>query len=244
MTVKIGVVLSGCGVMDGSEIHEAVLTLLAIDRQGAEAICMAPNIEQTDVINHLTNLPMKEKRNVLIEAARIARGKIRDVKTVKSNEIDVLIFPGGYGAVKNLCDFASKGKDASIHPDVAHLVTNMIQAKKPMGAICIAPAILAAVYRGKKKVRLTIGTDSATAGQLEAMGADHENCPVREFVVDKENKIVTTPAYMLAKRISEAAEGIEKLVKAVIQLASESNKHAKLAGATVENRMQSLKAIK
>lgn len=221
VTLKIGVVLSGCGVMDGSEIHEAVLTLLAIDRAGAEALCMAPNADQTDVINHLTNQPMKEKRNILAEAARIARGKIRDIKSVKSNEIDALIFPGGYGAAKNLCDFASKGKDASVHPDIAHLVSNMIQAKKPIGAICIAPAIMATVFRGKKKVRLTIGTDPATAGQLEAMGAQHENCPVREFVVDKENKVVTTPAYMLAQRISEASEGIEKLVKSVIQLAGE-----------------------
>ena len=228
MTLKIGVVLSGCGVMDGSEIHEAVLTLLAIDRAGAEAVCMAPNTAQSDVINHLTNQPMNEIRNILIEAARIARGKIRDIKTVKSNEIDALIFPGGYGAAKNLSDFASKGKDASAHPDVAHLVSNMIQAKKPIGAICIAPAIVAVVFRGKKKVRLTIGTDAATGDQLEAMGAEHENCPVRELVVDKENKIVTTPAYMLAKRISEAAEGIEKLVKTVIQLANESNNPAKL----------------
>lgn len=219
--MKIGVVLSGCGVMDGSEIHEAVLTLLAIDRAGAEAVFMAPNIEQNDVINHLSNEPMKEKRNVLVEAARIARGKIRDIKTVDSKEIDALIFPGGYGAAKNLCNFASKGKEATIHPDVAHLLNNMIQAKKPIGAICIAPAVMAAVFKGKRKVRLTIGSDASTAQQLTAMGAQHENCPVREFVVDKENKIVTTPAYMLAKRISEAAEGIEKLVKAVIELASE-----------------------
>ena len=174
--MKIGVVLSGCGVMDGSEIHEAVLTLLAIDRAGAEALCMAPDIEQADVVNHLTNQPTKEKRNVLVEAARIARGKIRDIKTVKSNEIDALIFPGGYGAAKNLCNFASKGKEATAHPDVIHLVNNMTQARKPIGAICIAPAILAAIYRGKKKTRLTIGTDAATAKHLTEMGAEHENC--------------------------------------------------------------------
>ena len=220
--MKIGVVLSGCGVMDGSEIHEAVLTLLAIDRAGVEAVCMAPDVEQTDVIDHLANQPMKEKRNVLVEAARIARGKIRDIKTVKSNEIDALIFPGGYGAAKNLCNFASKGKEAAVHPDVAHLINNMTQAKKPIGAICIAPALLAAVYKGKKKTRLTIGTDAATAKHLTDMGAEHQTCSVREVVVDRENKVVTTPAYMLAKRISEAAEGIEKLVKAVIELATEA----------------------
>jgi len=152
--------------MDGSEIHEAVLTLLAVDRAGAEAVCMAPDIEQTDVINHLTSQPSREKRNVLVEAARIARGRIRDVKTVKSNELDALIFPGGYGAAKNLCNFASKGSEASAHPDVIHLINNMVQAKKPIGAICIAPAILAAVFRGKKKTRLTIGTDAETAKQL------------------------------------------------------------------------------
>lgn len=221
--------------MDGSEIHEAVLTLLAIDRAGAEAVCMAPPIDQADVINHLTNQPMKEKRNVLVEAARIARGKIHNVKEVSSTDIEALIFPGGYGAAKNLCDFASKGKEAKVHPDVAHLVNNMIQAKKPIGAICIAPAIIATIFRGKKKVRLTIGTDKATAETLEAMGADHESCPVREFVVDRENKIVTTPAYMLAKRISEAAEGIEKLVKAVIELASQkqNSKNQSKVGARI-----------
>ncbi len=219
--MKIGVMLSGCGVMDGSEIHESILTLLAIDRAGAEAICMAPNIEQKEVIDHLANKPENEKRNVLKEAARIARGKIRDVKTVKANELDALIFPGGYGAAKNLCDFATEGKDAKVHPDVAHLVTNIVQAKKPVGAICIAPALMAAIYRGKQKVRLTIGTDRETAAQLEAMGAEHQNCPVRELVMDRENRLVTTPAYMLANRISEAAEGIEKLVKAVIELAGE-----------------------
>ena len=221
--MKIGVVLSGCGVMDGSEIHEAVLTLLAIDRSGAEAVCMAPDMDQADVINHLANQPMKEKRNVLVEAARIARGKIRDIKTVNSKELDALIFPGGYGAAKNLCNFASKGKDAAAHPDVIHLVNNMTQAKKPIGAICIAPAIIAAVYQGKKKTRLTIGNDAATARHLTEMGAEHQNCTVRDIVIDRENKIVTTPAYMLARRISEAAEGIEKLVKAMIELAKESS---------------------
>ena len=220
--MKIGVVLSGCGVFDGSEIHEAVLTLLAIDKAGAEAVCLAPNMDQTDVINHLTNASMKEKRNVLVEAARIARGKIKDITSVSSKELDALIFPGGYGAAKNLCDFASKGKEATVHPDVAHLLSNMTQARKPIGAICIAPALLAAIYKGKKKVRLTIGTDAQTAKHLTDMGAEHEACPVREFVVDHESRLVTTPAYMLAKRISEAAEGIEKLVKAVIELASET----------------------
>ncbi|MFH1858584.1 MAG: isoprenoid biosynthesis glyoxalase ElbB [Candidatus Omnitrophota bacterium] len=222
--MKIGVLLSGCGFMDGTEIHEAVLTLLAIDRAGEEAVCIAPHCDQREVANHLTNQTTQEKRNILVESARIARGKIRDVKTVRSGELDALIFPGGYGAAKNLSDFASKGKDASVHPDVAHLVSNMVNAGKPIGAICIAPALVAAVLKGKRKVHLTIGTDETTAEQLKAMGADHKNCTAREIIVDRENNIVTTPAYMLASRISEAAEGIEKLVKAVVELAAERAK--------------------
>jgi enhancing lycopene biosynthesis protein 2 len=217
---KVGVVLSGCGVFDGSEIHEAVITLLAIDRAGAEAICMAPNIEQMHVINHLTGeVAAGEKRNVLVESARIARGKIRDIKDVGVDDFDALIFPGGFGAAKNLCDFAVKGPACDIHPEVARLVRQAVQKKKPLAAVCIAPALLAKVL-GEDKLahRLTIGTDADTAKALEAMGSTHEACPVREFVVDRQNKIVSTPAYMLAGRIGEAADGIEKTVRALLQL--------------------------
>lgn len=217
---KIGVVLSGCGVYDGSEIHEAVITLLAIDRAGAEAICMAPDMEQMHVVNHLTGEVAAEKRNVLVESARIARGKIRNLKDVKAGDIDGLIFPGGFGAAKNLCTFAVKGADCSAHPEVARLVREVVQAKKPLGAICIAPALISRVLGNEKLAhRLTIGTDADTAKALETMGSIHEACPVREFIVDRENKLVSTPAYMLAGCISEAAEGIEKTVKAVLEMA-------------------------
>ena len=219
MAKKIGVVLSGCGVMDGSEIHEAVLTLLAIDRAGAEAVCLAPNIRQHHVINHLTGEETKgEARNVLIESARIARGKIRDIAIVKASDIDALIFPGGFGAVKNLCDYAFKGPDCSVNPDVARLATEVHTAGKPIGAVCIAP-VIAAKLLGTEHPQITIGTDKNTAKDIERMGAKHVACPVREFVVDKPRKLVSTPAYMLANSIQEAAEGIEKLVKAVIDLA-------------------------
>ena len=218
---KIGVVLSGCGVMDGSEIHESVITLLAIDREGNEAICMAPNTDQMHVINHLTNQEVpEEKRNVLVEAARIARGKIRDVKDVVAGDIDALIFPGGYGAAKNLSDFAVKAENCHVHSEVARLVKEMVKAQKPIGVICIAPAMMAKIAQESgSSIKLTIGNDSGTASAIKKMGVDHVNAPVTEIVVDEKNKIVSTPAYMLAQRISEAATGIEKLVKTVSAMA-------------------------
>ncbi len=218
MSKKIGVVLSGCGVYDGSEIHEAVFTLLAIDRNGAEAVCMAPDID-LDEVDHLAGQPTGAKRNVLVESARIARGKIRNIASVKADELDAIIFPGGFGAAKNLSDFAMKGAGASIQPEVARLLKEMAAARKPIGAICIAPAVVAATLGKDYAPELTIGNDEGTAAAINATGSRHQNCPVTEFVVDSKNRIVTTPAYMLAKRIGETAEGIEKCVKAVIDMA-------------------------
>ncbi|NVN98775.1 MAG: isoprenoid biosynthesis glyoxalase ElbB [Geobacteraceae bacterium] len=217
MGKKIGVVLSGCGVYDGSEIHEAVLTLLEIDKNGAEAICMAPDMELAEV-DHLTGQPTGAKRNVLVESARIARGKITDIAKVTAADLDAIIFPGGFGAAKNLCDFAFKGAGASVQPEVARLLKEMIAAKKPVGAICIAPALIAATLGKEFAPEVTIGTDEGTAAAINATGSSHVNCPVKEFIIDKKNKIVSTPAYMLAGSIGEAAAGIEKCVKAVIEL--------------------------
>lgn len=217
---KVGVVLSGCGVYDGSEIHEAVLTLLALDRAGVDIVCMAPDMEQMHVVNHLTGEEAPgEKRNVLVEAARIARGDIKALSDVQAADLDAVIFPGGFGAAKNLCDFAVKGPDCSVHPEVARLVREIVQAKKPLAAICIAPAMVSKVLGNEKLAhKLTIGTDEETGAALQQMGSEHVSCPVREFVVDRENKIVSTPAYMLAGRISEAAEGIEKTVKTLLEM--------------------------
>lgn len=217
MKKKIGVVLSGCGVFDGSEIHEAVFTLLAIDRNGAEAVCMAPDV-QLDEVDHLAGAPTGAKRSVLVESARIARGKIRNIADVKASELDAIIFPGGFGAAKNLCDFAFKGAAATPQPDVARLIKEMSAAGKPIGAICIAPALIAAVLGKELAPHVTIGTDEGTAAAINATGSCHVNCPVTEFVVDKKNRIVSTPAYMLANSIGEAAEGIEKTVKAVMDM--------------------------
>ncbi len=218
--VKVGVVLSGCGVMDGSEIHESVFTLVALDREGVEAICMAPNMEQREVFDHTQNKTTRgEKRNVLTESARIARGKIRDIATVKGDELDALIFPGGFGAVKNLSNFAEAGEDARVHPEVERLIREVAMRNRPIGAICISPALIAAALRSQNlRPRLTIGSDNDTASKLVAMGAEHEKRGVREVTVDRKNLIVSTPAYMLATRISETADGIKLLVKEVLNL--------------------------
>lgn len=217
MKKKVGVVLSGCGVYDGSEIHEAVLTLLAIDRNGAEAVCMAPDMEFAEV-NHLTGKATGARRSVLVESARIARGKISDLKEVSADQLDAIIFPGGFGAAKNLCNFAEKGAAATIHPEVARLIREMIAAKKPICAICIAPALIAATLGKDYAPKVTIGSDAATAAAIASTGSEHIQCPVTEIVVDREHKIVSTPAYMLAQHVSEAAEGIDKAVRATLAL--------------------------
>ena len=217
---KVGVVLSGCGVNDGAEIHESVITMLFLDRAGAEMVLMAPNIDQLHVINHATGEEIEgESRNVLVESARIARGEIKDIVDVTSEDIDALIFPGGFGVAKNLCDYAMAGADCSVNPDVFRLVSEVHSAEKPIGVICISPAMMGKVMEKMgEKVSLTIGNDEQTADDLTTMGAKHVTCPVQEIVVDKEKKVVSTPAYMLAGRISEAADGIEKLVKEVLNL--------------------------
>ncbi len=216
---RIGVLLSGCGVRDGSEIHEAVCALLAIDRAGAEAVCLAPDRPQTEVVDHLRGRPVAETRNVLVESARIARGKIRDAATVKAGELDALLLPGGFGAATNLSDFATAGAGAKADPVVARLLKELHAAKTPIAALCIAPAVLAAALgRGE----LTIGDDEGTSRNLEALGARHVKAGATDVVVDRENRLVTTPCYMLAGRISEVADGAEKAVRALLDLIADS----------------------
>jgi enhancing lycopene biosynthesis protein 2 len=216
---RIGVCLSGCGFLDGAEIHESVLTLLAIDQAGARAVCCAPDTPQAGVTNHATHKSEGGTRNVLVESARIARGEIKNVRDVKSSDIDALVFPGGFGAAKNLCTFAADGANCKVDPDVERLAGDMLAAKKPIGAICIAPAMLARIV-GKKDLhpKITIGTDKATAAAINQMGAQHCDCLVTERVVDERHKIVSTPAYMLGKGPAEVFEGIRKLVAEVLRL--------------------------
>lgn len=218
--MKVGVLLSGSGVNDGSEIHESVLTMLFLDRLRAETIMMAPNIDQMHVINHYTGQEMDEYRNVLVESARIARGNIKDMAEIRGEDLNALIIPGGLGATKNLSDFAMSGPECSVNPDVYRIVVEMILAKKPIGAICIAPAIMAKILAEQSlSGRLTVGNDKTTSEDIVAMGSKHQNCSSEEIAIDNENKIVTTPAYMNAESISEAAKGIEKLVDQVVSMA-------------------------
>ena len=213
---KVGLVLSGCGVNDGSEIHEAVITMLELDKAGAEMVLMAPNIDQLHVINHATGEEMDDSRNVLIESARISRGNIEDIAGVTSDNLDALIFPGGFGVSKNLSDYAMSGMECSVNPDVLRLSREVHNDEKPIGVICIAPAIMAKILAGD--TQLTIGFDEQTATDIDAMGAKHVLCPVDEIVIDKEKKVVSTPAYMEAKSIKEAASGIEKLVAEILSM--------------------------
>ena len=220
MPKKVAVILSGCGVKDGAEIHEAVCALLAIQKAGADYVCYAPNKPQHDVVDHLKSAPTGERRNVLTESARIARGDIRDLASFKAADCDALIIPGGFGSAKNLSDYAFKGAGATPDPQFAAAVKAMHAAGKPVGAICITPAVVASVFRGTGvSPTLTIGTDPGTAADIEAMGSKHVKCPPTDCVVDEKNRIVTTPAYMSASHIGEVYEGVSKLVKEILRLA-------------------------
>ncbi len=218
MKKRIGVVLSGCGVFDGAEIREAVLTLLYLDQQGAEAVCLAPNIPQMHVINHLKGeVAEGETRNVLVESARIARGEIEDIAQADIDSLDAAIFPGGFGAAKNLCTFAVDGAEARIDPATETFIRKLHAAGKPLGFACIAPAV-AAKALGSESPELTIGNDAGTAQGLEKLGARHITTPVTAAHVDRQKKIVSTPAYMCEASLTEIGQGIEAMVKEVLAM--------------------------
>ncbi|MCA4961218.1 isoprenoid biosynthesis glyoxalase ElbB [Pseudomonas sp. Y24-6] len=221
MSKKIAVILSGCGVYDGAEVHESVITLLRLDQRGAQVQCFAPNISQLHVINHLTGEEMPESRNVLVESARIARGNIKDIREASVEDFDALIVPGGFGAAKNLSNFAIEGAGCTVQPDVLALTEAFAEAGKPVGLICISPALAAKIYG--PGVTCTIGNDADTAAAMNKMGATHAECAVTDIVEDKARKLVSTPAYMLAQSISEAASGINKLVDRVLELTHEND---------------------
>ncbi len=214
---KIAVVLSGCGVYDGAEIHEATLSLLAIANEGASYCIFAPNINQHHVINHLTGEELPETRNVLVESARIARGNISDLKNYNPDDFDALLLPGGFGAAKNLSSFAFEGPECTVNPEVENAVINTSNAQKPIGALCIAPAVIVKILNDAK---VTIGQDSGTANAIEMMGGTHVNTTHGEIVVDEKYKLITTPCYMLDANIVQIAKGAENVVKKIIELTS------------------------
>jgi len=218
MARRVAVVLAGCGFLDGSEIHESVFTLLAIDRAGVRYQVFAPDKPQKDVIDHHRQRDTEEERNVLVESARIARSDAKPLSGLKMEEYDALIMPGGYGAAKNLVDYASQAAECSIDPHVERVLKEAHAMRKPIGAICIAPVIVARALGKEHHPVLTIGTDTATAGDIETMGGRHRIAGVTEIVVDDDNRIVSTPAYMSARRIAEVWDGISKLVDKVISM--------------------------
>ena len=215
---RFAVILSGCGRADGSEIHEAVTALLAIDKAGCTYQCYAPDIEQAAVINNLTSEKVEERRNVLVESARIARGNIKPLHELNVINYDCILFPGGLGAVTNWCDFAKNGINCTVESSVSRVLEAAFKQNLVIGAMCIAPVLIAKVL-GKYGVKVTIGNDRTIAEAIIKTGAKHENTKVTEACVDEENFIVTTPAYMLANTISEVATGAEALVKEMIKLA-------------------------
>jgi enhancing lycopene biosynthesis protein 2 len=215
---RVGVLLAGCGFLDGAEIHEATCTLLSLDRRGATAVVFAPDAAQLHVVDHRTGTPVPgESRNVLAEAARIARGQATPLADAKAAELDALILPGGFGAAKNLCTFATQGRAMTVRPDVERLVLAMRAAHKPLGFICISP-VIGAKLLGGEGVKLTIGGDAETAAAIESFGARHVACAVEQIVVDERLKVVSTPAYMLGPSIAPVAAGIDRLVSAVLEM--------------------------
>jgi len=214
---KIGVVLAGCGFLDGAEIQEATLTLLALDRLGAEIVPIAPDKAQAHVVDHQKGEPSEGTRNVLDEAARISRGNVTALSAINHEDLDALIFPGGFGAAKNLCTFAFDGSDMSVEQDVSDLIRAIHGAGKPLGFICISPVIAAKVL-GEAKPKLTIGHDPDTAAAMTGFGAEHVECPVDDIVVDEKLKVVSTPAYMIGPSIAHVAKGIDKLVAKVVSM--------------------------
>lgn len=213
---KVAVILSGAGVFDGAEIQEAVFALLSLARAGVDYQCFAPDKEQFHVINHITGEEQNETRNVLIESARITRGDIQPISECKPSDFEGLVLPGGFGAAKNLCDFAIKGADCDIDAGVMAVCKAFAVAKKPAAYACIAPAIAASIY--PKGTKMTIGTDKDTAAALSQLGASHVDCNVDDVVIDADAKVVTTPAYMLAGNITQAYTGIEKMINAFVAL--------------------------
>lgn len=213
---KFAVVLSGNGVFDGAEIHEAILTIYAIAKKGAAYEIFAPDIPQHHVINHITGDEMDETRNVLVESARIARGNIKALSDFSGKDFDALVFPGGFGAAKNLSSFAFDGVDCKVNPDVEKAIREMISLGKPVGALCISPVILAKIL---EDVELTIGQDTGTAEAVEKMGATHKNTSHGEVVVDQKHKVVTTPCYMLDASIDQIGDGAENVIDAILRLA-------------------------
>ncbi|MPX97726.1 isoprenoid biosynthesis protein ElbB [Salinivibrio sp. VYel6] len=214
---KVAVILSGCGVFDGAEIQETVLSLLALEQNDAQWQCFAPDIDQHHVINHRTGEAMSETRNVLTEASRIVRGDILPLTDLNADDFDALLVPGGFGAAKNLSDFAYNGDPVQVHQDMFAVCQAFARSEKPAGYMCIAPIMIPQIY--PKGVKGTIGNEPDIAAAFNRMGGEHIECPVSDYVLDQRHHLLSTPAYMLATSVSDAASGINRMVKKLVELA-------------------------
>ncbi|PKK88726.1 MAG: isoprenoid biosynthesis protein ElbB [Candidatus Wallbacteria bacterium HGW-Wallbacteria-1] len=215
---RIACVLSGCGVKDGSEIHETVMSYYALDRRGAKVEFFAPSGQQADVINHLTGESSGESRDMLIESARIGRGAVREISELNPAEYDGIFFPGGFGAARNLSDFVSRGVECDVHPQVRRVIDQAYDAGKVIGAVCIAPVLVARVLGQRVRATVTVGSDAETASAIEAMGCRHQITKVREACVDHEHRLVTAAAYMLASTITELHDSVDAAAEELIKL--------------------------
>lgn len=216
--MKVAVLLSGCGYRDGSEIQEAVCSLLALDQLQVSSVCLSIEGTQINVISHLSGKKQAEERTMLDESARIARGKILSLSQVDVNQLDALVIPGGFGCALNLCDFALQGEAMTVNQHVSELIQSFFSQKKPIGAICIAPVLVAKVL-GHYGIKLTVGSDKKVAQVLSNWGAKMVDCAKGACVVDRTNRIVSTPAYMYDdSKISEVYEGIYQLARSVVGL--------------------------
>jgi enhancing lycopene biosynthesis protein 2 len=212
---RFAVILAGCGVFDGTEIHEATLTLLAIAKAGGSYACFAPDKEQTQVINHLTGELLQEERNILVESARICRGKIKPLNLFEPENFDAVIFPGGFGVAKNLCSVAFEGSECTVDPEVELAVIASVEASIPIGAMCVAPVLIAKILPG---ANVTIGKDPETIKIIEKMGCTHHETEYTEVIVDEKYKLVTSPCYMPDAHILQIAEGTQNVVNELINL--------------------------
>jgi enhancing lycopene biosynthesis protein 2 len=213
MDKKFAIIIGGCGHRDGSEIHETTMTMLAIEKHGCTYELFAPDRDQYHVVNHLTGAEMAETRNMLVEAARIARGKIKSLDDFRANNFDAVIFPGGFGVAKNFFNYAFKGAKATVEEDIIQIINDIKALDKPIGALCIAPVLLAKVLNN---ITVTIGNDDATAHDITLMGSHNINTSAGEVISDKINKVFTTPAYMLDSTIQDIAEGADNLISTML----------------------------
>lgn len=214
---RVAVVLSGCGFLDGAEITESVSTLIALSEAGADTVCFAPDIT-VPATSHIGAASSSETRNVLAEAARISRGRIKSVTELRETDFDAIVFPGGYGAAKNLSNWAEAGAKAKVHPEVERVIREFHKADKPIGVICIAPTLVAKVL-GEHGVSLTIGNDVDTVSEIAKTGAQHVTCPVEDYVSDRDHKVLSTPAYMYEAKPHQVFAGIRKMIRELVEMA-------------------------